>query len=259
MHDRRRSASGYLRVVLLWLLAGLAATVATSWGLALWQDVYWEHGALYTRGVRARNPDGGEGSGWLTVERFTRTGAAFFQTCAFAGDGSVSMGLGPAQSEPDPTPEQVVPDWLCSQLIPWSPGRWPPTDPVGYVYAYVDARGWPMLALWCTYDLERPTTGTIAARARGAIPLPGKIVPKGSWFGGGYPPSLPLRPRWTGLLVNSLLFGAALWGLNLGAGAARRALRRRRGRCTRCGYDLSGMPRGSACSECGYLEAEAGH
>lgn len=64
---------------------------------------------------------------------------------------------------------------------------------------------------------------------------------------------IPLAPIWLGFTVDALFYGAA-WGVLLalvvGPGALRRALRRRRGRCLRCAYDLRGIPEG-ACPECG--------
>ncbi len=240
-----------LRRAAISLLAGFALTVAVSWGLSLWQDVSYTNNAMRTRGVRALDPAAGEGTGSLTVERFAATGAVFFETSVMPGGASVSTfaGLATPAAGPDPTPEQVVPEWIRPCVIPWTNGGWPPDDPVNY--AYVDATGWPMLALWCSYTLERPTPGTLTARAKGAISLPGKIRAKGSWFGGGYPPSLPLRPRWSGLLVNSLFYAALVGALVFGIPVARRLMRRRAGRCERCGYDLRGTPRGMACPECG--------
>lgn len=239
----------FFRLTALSLVAGLAATIATAWGLALWKEVSWEHGAR-TRGARALDPAAGEGTGWLTVERFSGTGAAFFETNVLTGGGgSFSTAIGPPRG-PDPLPEEVVPAWIRPSVIPWAAsGSWPPASPVNHVL--LDTRGWPMLALSCTYEIERPVSGGLHAKAHGAITLPGKIVPKGSWFGGGYPPSLPLRPRWTGLLVNALFFGTLLAVPILAHGAGRRALRRRRGRCPRCGYDLSGTPAATGCPECG--------
>ena len=62
---------------------------------------------------------------------------------------------------------------------------------------------------------------------------------------------LPLRPNWSALLLNAILLGLpvhiafASWGI-------RRVLRKRRGLCMRCGYDLRGAVGPDAvCPECG--------
>ncbi len=235
----------------LCLLAGFAITIAVSWALSLWQDVSYQNNDMRTRGVRALDPAAGEGTGSLNVSRFSATGAVFFETHVMSGDAitNASTFLATPDAPPEPTPEEIVPTWLQPHVIPWTNGHWPPDDPANY--AYIDATGWPMLALWCSYELERPAPGTLIARAQGAISLPGKIRSKGSWYGGGYPPSLPLRPRWSGLLLNSLFYSAFVALPVFGIPAARRSLRRRAGRCQQCGYDLRATQPARPCPECG--------
>jgi hypothetical protein len=62
------------------------------------------------------------------------------------------------------------------------------------------------------------------------------------------PSLLPFRPAWPGFAIDTLLFGLFAWCIVFGPFALRRVVRRRRGRCERCGY-----PRGPSgrCSECG--------
>ena len=51
---------------------------------------------------------------------------------------------------------------------------------------------------------------------------------------------LPLRPIWPGFVIDTPFY-AAIWGaIFFGFASAKRAIRRRRGRCPRCGYDLRG-------------------
>lgn len=63
--------------------------------------------------------------------------------------------------------------------------------------------------------------------------------------------ALPLTPMWLGLFANSLVFGSA-WAIVMMPailpGLLRMRWRRRRDRCTRCGYPLSGA---DICPECG--------
>ncbi|UCD75698.1 MAG: tetratricopeptide repeat protein [Phycisphaerales bacterium] len=65
----------------------------------------------------------------------------------------------------------------------------------------------------------------------------------------GYRPEIPFRPIWTGFTVNSLFYAAAWFMLAFGVRRARRALRRHRGRCLRCGFRLPGAMDGE-CPEC---------
>jgi hypothetical protein len=61
---------------------------------------------------------------------------------------------------------------------------------------------------------------------------------------------LPLRPLWLGLLANTGFYGVILWAMWFMPGAIRRELRRQRGACVRCGYDLRGGGL-TSCPECG--------
>ncbi len=69
-------------------------------------------------------------------------------------------------------------------------------------------------------------------------------------------PELPLRPIWPGFAVNTVFYAALLWPLSCGPFALRRHIRRKRGLCVACGYDLrGGLEHG--CPECGWRrEAE---
>lgn len=59
---------------------------------------------------------------------------------------------------------------------------------------------------------------------------------------------IPLRPIWSGLLADTAMV-ASLGALLLhGPGLVRRSVRRRRGRCVRCGHTLAGA---KVCPECG--------
>jgi hypothetical protein len=69
---------------------------------------------------------------------------------------------------------------------------------------------------------------------------------------------LPTRPIWRGMIVNTIFYGCLWWialSLLIAASGMLRALpaalRRRRGRCPRCGYDLRGRF-DEGCSECGW-------
>jgi len=62
---------------------------------------------------------------------------------------------------------------------------------------------------------------------------------------------LPLSPMWIGMLADSAIFGIVVWLLLAGWSSGRRWLRRRSGRCPRCGYDRAGLAVGAVCPECG--------
>ena len=78
------------------------------------------------------------------------------------------------------------------------------------------------------------------------VPVPGVLA--GEAMTGS-----PVSPWiWWGVLLNSVVYGLPFAGVwyagKAGVRRARRALRRRRGRCPACGYDVRGVDR---CPECG--------
>ncbi len=119
-----------------------------------------------------------------------------------------------------------------------------------------EGRGWPLLALSCAH--ETSTAAMIAlyqSKAKG-IPLTPEgailtgLIPARSVRGFAVPRALPLRPIWPGFAINSVFYAAILWLLTLGPFTARRFIRRRRGLCIKCGYDLRGAEH-EVCPECG--------
>jgi hypothetical protein len=60
---------------------------------------------------------------------------------------------------------------------------------------------------------------------------------------------VPLRPIWSGLALDALMYATWLALPAAGLHRGRRATRRRRGRCMTCGYDMRGAR--PPCPECG--------
>ena len=61
---------------------------------------------------------------------------------------------------------------------------------------------------------------------------------------------LAYGPMWPGFAINTLLYTVILWLLICGPFELRRLLRRKRGLCITCGYDLRGAEH-ERCPECG--------
>ncbi len=145
------------------------------------------------------------------------------------------------------TPEQTVPRWAASAVLPWTCGRenWPrPTDEE---FRTVDARGWPCLALYCGDRAKLQST----VEFYGGIRLPVQIPPSS----GGVPRArsivLPYLPIWRGFIANTAVFGSG-WMVVLSSPWIVRSCRRhRKDACPSCGYNLVGLPSSSACPECG--------
>ena len=61
----------------------------------------------------------------------------------------------------------------------------------------------------------------------------------------------PFGVIWPGFAIDTIFYAAILWLLTLGPFATRRLIRRKRGRCIKCDYDLRGDFSGG-CPECGW-------
>lgn len=106
-----------------------------------------------------------------------------------------------------------------------------------------DARGWPRLAFWCEIRGDRSNQG--GCTVEGGIRRPTKSTTVGTVR------CIPLRPIWDGLIFDTTLYGAAWGTLLLRIPVTRRTIRRARGKCPRCAYDLEhGFTAG--CPECGW-------
>jgi hypothetical protein len=110
-------------------------------------------------------------------------------------------------------------------------------------YIVVECRyGLPWRSAAFLYLREHDATGEVSER-RWSCSLDG---------------SLPLLPVWPGFLINTALYAAILWLLIPGPLVLRRLIRRRRGRCPKCGYDLRGQrpevgaAPGKGCPECAW-------
>jgi hypothetical protein len=115
--------------------------------------------------------------------------------------------------------------------------------------------GWPLLAIGSVVRSVPSPTGVELSRWQ--LPI-GEILRRGLQTG-DLPPwmharpgrRLGLLPLFPGFLVNASMCGAAAVCLRAAAAKIRHERRRRRARCTRCNYDLNGLPATRACPECG--------
>lgn len=110
-----------------------------------------------------------------------------------------------------------------------------------------DACGWPFLSFWCTIETQDGSLNRPAVAIRGGLAL----SPVGGSVSASDFRCIPLRPIWRGVALNSLIY-AGLWTAPVCiVPMARIGLRRRRGLCPRCAYDLR-SDFASGCPECGW-------
>ena len=116
--------------------------------------------------------------------------------------------------------------------------------------------GWPLPCLarhtWVSFGKYVPSAYGFAAgqEGRGFVGLPQNVM-----FVGFRERRLPIEPLWPGFAVNTFFYAAIVCLLTLGPFTARRIIRRKRGQCIKCGYDLRG-DFSAGCPECGWRREE---
>lgn len=269
-----------IRILIAFAL-GFVTTVAIAW-LAAWRGPAEMHDGF---GTLVRGEVNGEPTAWRAT-RHRSFGYEQWESVSIYGP-MVERMLEQDRAYPDTPTGQVyieVIDPLTEADVPsWSRVRG--TLDLEETMRFRSERnvvelaaGWPMHAFTATIYLE-----SIGARHRAASnermviegdeltwTLPGGqqmhfrlkpgdgvaggvLLEEGARLSGTWNPprALPMRPLWFGLIVNVVLFSAAWLVLLLAPRAIREELRRRRGRCPRCGYDLQGELV-AGCSECGW-------
>ena len=217
----------WLAKLVVFLLLGAVVNVAVAWGSALWIDLPINN-PLYSN----LSTPGGE---W-----FARTLIAF-GTTQVRSERKKQSSAGYAS---DLSPKQVVPYWgeiLMTPTVEYQAG-----GPGIREWRVIDGRGWPIRTLWSeTSRCVGVGSFLPCERNRYAIPISWPL-----WSSNARVRSLPLRPIWPGFAINTVFYAVSLWLLTLGPFTARRMIRRKRGHCIKCGYDLRHAEH-EVCPECG--------
>lgn len=206
------------------VLLGCAASVISAWVLAL---VYAWNG-LGTAAVPMEfgsKPPGATSE--IGLLRWTDFGRETWSIPAFWPSRSAEM-------------IAMFPEWKPAESSAW-PHQLPspPADPAEGVRS--EGWGWPWISMNWVVTWQEGLHGAVAAtKTRGAWVV--QIHQKGVTF--------PLVPIWRGFFGNAAVFGMLIGVVWWGPGILRRTIRRRRGRCVKCGYSLRGSS-GVTCPECG--------
>ena len=235
-----------LRVILLFLLLGAILNVAVAQCIA-------RLGVYFIENIdEGKTESGSEFVCWY-VQSITLWGSIRI----------VSMWQSPtANSNADDDVDQNANARLtitrnCLEILPdWAGYAIPSGDPDQYdsTFRHVEAFGWPCLSLWSGRE------NRVSGNAHPNLVFHPMDIRYG-YFSGD--PSkikpgqahiikvIPYGPLWLGLLTNSIFYSAVLWLLIPGPFVLRRMIRRKRGLCVKCAYDLRGAEH-KVCPECGH-------
>lgn len=201
-----------LSIVIAWAVLGAMLNIAIAFVCA-WRSEPRTFDAQFMAQIRREffNRDDADG------------GRAFWPLIAYRGVGAQFIHI--AIDEPNLIEDSISGSYPC----------------LGVVRA-----GWPCMALEGEYWHD--ATRAVApgpTRVSGALVIRGQYASADRLF---LPRMLPLRPRWTGFAVNSVMLALLLWFAWLAVRTTRRTVRKRRGQCPWCAYPMGVSNR---CSECG--------
>ena len=119
--------------------------------------------------------------------------------------------------------------------------------------------GWPSRCLqwesWREFEVNFPQGTTIYRNEGHPVPSWWRsgITVSAQRFGFGSQSwkALPIHPVYFGFVINTIFYAVFMWCVTFGPFTARRVLRRKRGHCIKCGYDVRG-DFSAGCPECGW-------
>jgi hypothetical protein len=126
--------------------------------------------------------------------------------------------------------EEVLPSWAEPAALIWHKD---PRHGVPFDAQFVEASGWPMPSLKGGAHAVGGSMQEPNWRFRDTIPVERIDDSRHIVY-------LPLSPIELGFVIDTLFYAAIWFGVFFGFASAKRAIRRKRGRCPRCGYDLRG-------------------
>ncbi len=237
------------RMIAICLCAGVIINVAVAWGLA----ARLPHTVLSYAFEQVTRPRDTTPEGVVQVQSFRRVGMDRREWSYANSNGDYGPWLLYRKLA-------WTTAWHSTTRSAWEPGvqiearRWGLHRRfvnVGTQQAFHgvdDARGWPMLAMWCEL-YQDPTL----VRATGGVPLSRSDTHIAEFR------ALPWRIIWTGFVGNSAVYGGALLILWMSMLVARERRRLWRGYCPMCGFDLHHRL-AECCPQCGdRLDARMDH
>ncbi len=205
---------GRLRKLVLLVLLGAVVNVAVAWGCATWIVPLKNDWAALQRQINA--PLRSDYRRWWATHA-------------------------PSGFQKEPVVAVRVANVGVTRVSLWKPVAYPPEGTLDHDLVRRIRAGLPLRAVEGAYwqAAGTPTAGTPKVIPDAVVVLPANGL------------KILLRPVWPGFAINTIFYVLILWMLTLGPFAMRRAIRRKRGLCINCGYDLRN-DFSAGCPECGW-------
>jgi hypothetical protein len=146
---------------------------------------------------------------------------------------------------PHPPIDGVAPRWAAPWHAATISRQWQP-----FQWVTCEAVGWPARAMSSSFESQVLPDLTMEVKITRGIRI--SDLPKGMDVATPFTLRLlPTQILWSGFALNWLVYVLVLFGVLAFPGAAKRGMRRRRGRCIACGYDLR-HKFAAGCPECGW-------
>lgn len=211
-------------LIIAYLLCGSMANVCVAWGLAHFVRLEAPSEHVSSHLYWAPPPPN---QSWLVRE----TNGPGSTAIAAIRAGRIWERVRRWQEIPEWMPMQEVADWQTRGVV-------------------IEGRGWPRPSLYCWITSDGLGGGWTTDPA-----------PDHSWRwpsslfaanpGGRERPCYPLTPIWPNTIWNTVFYATILLAGHQVSALGRRTLRRRRGFCPHCKYDLRGSGPAVGCPECG--------
>ncbi|MBX3405157.1 MAG: hypothetical protein KF869_00210 [Phycisphaeraceae bacterium] len=156
------------------------------------------------------------------------------------------------QDTPPPVPADVAAERAKLKSNPMSEGHCPLlvnySPNTAIMHLAVQEYGFPLRCAW-SWRVDQNAAIQVTAPAAGSKSFSGGAFVLHSTANEDY--SLPYLPIWLGIFANTVTYFTMFLALSYGRRQLLSTLRRRRGLCPACAYDLRATPAGSPCPECG--------
>jgi hypothetical protein len=238
--------------LVVYAILGCLTSAAVAWGLALWGSrpgpgehapVAWKLPDATDEVVECREYPASIGV--RVLQLFRGVGSVHANEIVVEHNGGIA-------------------DWShsCTRLAR-PPFACNPPDGQRAIYRHEFQFGWPLVCMWAGNDTVQGgcTISTVGYPHALQVWPPAPSMPgwgfANPYYGGLPPHSVPTGILRTGLATNTACYAGAWWLILLAPARVRTLLRRRRGLCVNCAYDLRATPSGAACPECGTLRSTA--